>query len=181
MRHEKDSGIHPPSLKTAELLHIFLEVPCSLNLGGEAQYSVKLVNLSDQEKAVQLTSALQAIYYNGILAAELWKRKQSLMLGPKGNSMAPRYPQTPASILTGSSLRAPPESLKRWLLAPNVPPVSLPVNTFIELHRDQSPHNSDCSQIRKQTMVAVKEVFDKVNRVQQQGSISSRLQQAAPR
>ncbi|XP_004751276.1 protein 4.2 [Mustela putorius furo] len=85
MRHEKDSGIHPPSLKTAELLHIFLEVPCSLNLGGEAQYSVKLVNLSDQEKAVQLTSALQAIYYNGILAAELWKRKQSLMLGPKAN------------------------------------------------------------------------------------------------
>ncbi|XP_045866169.1 protein 4.2 [Meles meles] len=86
-RHEKNSGIHPPSLKTAELLHIFLKVPCSLNLGGEAQYSVKLVNLSDQERAVQLTSAVQAIYYNGIPAAELWKRKQSLMLSSKANSI----------------------------------------------------------------------------------------------
>ncbi|XP_027425300.1 erythrocyte membrane protein band 4.2 isoform X3 [Zalophus californianus] len=81
MRHEKHSGIHPPSLKTAEPLYMFLEAPCSVYLGGNAQFSVSLVNPSDQEKAVQLAFGLQAIYYNGILAAELWKKKQSLMLG----------------------------------------------------------------------------------------------------
>ncbi|XP_006731752.2 erythrocyte membrane protein band 4.2 isoform X1 [Leptonychotes weddellii] len=81
MRYEKHSGIHPPSLKTAEPLYMFLEAPCSLYLGGNAQFSVSLVNPSDQERAVQLVFGLQAIYYNGILAAELWKKKQSLMLG----------------------------------------------------------------------------------------------------
>ncbi|XP_021551116.1 protein 4.2 isoform X4 [Neomonachus schauinslandi] len=81
MRYEKHSGIHPPSLKTAEPLYMFLEAPCSVYLGGNAQFSVSLVNPSDQERAVQLAFGLQAIYYNGILAAELWKKKQSLMLG----------------------------------------------------------------------------------------------------
>uniref|UniRef100_A0A7N5P7M7 Erythrocyte membrane protein band 4.2 n=1 Tax=Ailuropoda melanoleuca TaxID=9646 RepID=A0A7N5P7M7_AILME len=80
MRHEKDSGIHPPSLKTTEPLYMFLKAPSSLNLGGNAQFSVSLANPSDQKKAVQLAFGLQAIYYNGILAAELWKKKLSLML-----------------------------------------------------------------------------------------------------
>ncbi|XP_025854357.2 protein 4.2 isoform X1 [Vulpes vulpes] len=80
MGHKKDSGIHPPSLKTAETLYMFLEAPSSLYLGGNAQFSVNLVNPSDQEKAVQLAIGVQAIYYNGILAAELWKKKLSSML-----------------------------------------------------------------------------------------------------
>uniref|UniRef100_A0A8C0QUV6 Erythrocyte membrane protein band 4.2 n=1 Tax=Canis lupus dingo TaxID=286419 RepID=A0A8C0QUV6_CANLU len=90
MGHKKDSGIHPPSLKTAETLYMFLEAPSSLYLGGNAQFSVNLVNPSDQEKAVQLAIGVQAIYYNGILAAELWKKKLSSMLDAymeKGDSI----------------------------------------------------------------------------------------------
>uniref|UniRef100_A0ABI7ZIJ0 Transglutaminase-like domain-containing protein n=1 Tax=Felis catus TaxID=9685 RepID=A0ABI7ZIJ0_FELCA len=81
MEHEKDSGIHPPRLKTAEPLYLFLEAPSSLCLGGNAQFSVMLVNPTDEEKAVELAIGVQAMYYNGILAAKLWKNKQFLTLG----------------------------------------------------------------------------------------------------
>lgn len=122
MRHEKHSGIHPPSLKTAEPLYMFLEAPCSVYLGGNAQFSVSLVNPSDQEKAVQLAFGLQAIYYNGILAAELWKKKQSLMLGANmGNSMASQISPNPSSHPGRQQPWGTPEGLKRWLKAPGVP------------------------------------------------------------
>ncbi|XP_045303947.1 protein 4.2 isoform X1 [Leopardus geoffroyi] len=81
MEHEKDSGIHPPRLKTAEPLYLFLEAPSSLCLGGNAQFSVILVNPTDEEKAVELAIGVQAMYYNGILAAKLWKNKLFLTLG----------------------------------------------------------------------------------------------------
>lgn len=89
MEHEKDSGIHPPRLKTAEPLYLFLEAPSSLCLGGNAQFSVMLVNPTDEEKAVELAIGVQAMYYNGILAAKLWKNKLFLTLGANmGNSKA---------------------------------------------------------------------------------------------
>ncbi|XP_053080081.1 protein 4.2 isoform X3 [Acinonyx jubatus] len=89
MEHEKDSGIHPPRLKTAEPLYLFLEAPSSLCLGGNAQFSVILVNPTDEEKAVELAIGVQAMYYNGILAAKLWKNKLFLTLGANmGNSKA---------------------------------------------------------------------------------------------
>uniref|UniRef100_A0A667FLY7 Erythrocyte membrane protein band 4.2 n=1 Tax=Lynx canadensis TaxID=61383 RepID=A0A667FLY7_LYNCA len=81
MEHEKDSGIHPPRLKTAEPLYLFLEAPSSLCLGGNAQFSVMLVNPTDEEKAVELAIGVQAMYYNGTLAAKLWKNKLFLTLG----------------------------------------------------------------------------------------------------
>ncbi|XP_004421535.1 PREDICTED: erythrocyte membrane protein band 4.2 [Ceratotherium simum simum] len=80
MKHEKDNGIRPPSLESAEPLYLFLEAPSSLPLGGDAQFSVTLHNLSDQEKNVQLSLGVQAVYYNGILVAELWREKQLLTL-----------------------------------------------------------------------------------------------------
>ncbi|XP_004466776.2 protein 4.2 [Dasypus novemcinctus] len=76
----KDNSIHPPSLKTADPLYLFLEAPSSLPLRGDAQLSVTLVNPNDWEKAGQLTIGVQAVYYNGILAAELWREKLSFKL-----------------------------------------------------------------------------------------------------
>ncbi|XP_045395757.1 protein 4.2 isoform X1 [Lemur catta] len=80
MEHRKDNDIHPPSLESADPVYLFLEAPSSLALGGDAQLSVTLVNLSDQEKVVQLAIAAQAVYYNGVLAAKLWREKLSLTL-----------------------------------------------------------------------------------------------------
>lgn len=78
--HGKDNGSHPPSLEMADPLYLFLEAPSSLPLRGNAQLTVTLVNPSDQEKVVQLAIGAQAMYYNGILAAELWREKLSLTL-----------------------------------------------------------------------------------------------------
>ncbi|XP_008068132.1 erythrocyte membrane protein band 4.2 isoform X2 [Carlito syrichta] len=80
MKHEKDNGICPPSLEIADPLYLFLEAPSSLPLRGDAQLSVTLVNPSDQEKVVQLVIGVQAVYYNGVLAAELWREKLPLSL-----------------------------------------------------------------------------------------------------
>ncbi|KAF6351204.1 erythrocyte membrane protein band 4.2 [Rhinolophus ferrumequinum] len=80
LEHEEDSEIHLPSLETADPLYLFLETPGSLPQGGDMQLSVTLVNLSDQEKEVQLAIGVQAMYYNGILAAHLWKKQLSLTL-----------------------------------------------------------------------------------------------------
>ncbi|XP_019500603.1 PREDICTED: erythrocyte membrane protein band 4.2 isoform X2 [Hipposideros armiger] len=80
LEHKKDNGIHPPSLETADPLYLFLESPSSLPLRGDVKLSVTLVNPSDQEKEVQLAIGVQAMYYNGILAAELWRKKMFLTL-----------------------------------------------------------------------------------------------------
>ncbi|XP_062062618.1 protein 4.2 [Lepus europaeus] len=80
MEQGKDNGIPPPSVEMADPLYLFLEAPSSLPLRGEAQLSVILINPSDQEKAVQLTIGAQAMYYNGVLATELWREKLSLTL-----------------------------------------------------------------------------------------------------
>ncbi|XP_014404272.1 PREDICTED: erythrocyte membrane protein band 4.2 isoform X5 [Myotis brandtii] len=80
LEHGEDNGIHPPRLETADPLYLFLEAPSSLPLRGDAQFSVTLVNPSDQEKAVRLAIGVQAVYYNGVLAAELWREKLLLTL-----------------------------------------------------------------------------------------------------
>lgn len=98
LEHEEDSEIHPPSLETTDPLYLFLETPGSLPLGGDMQLSVTLVNPSDQEKEVQLAIGVQAMYYNGILAAHLWKQQLSFTLSANpGNSMAPPEAHTPSS------------------------------------------------------------------------------------
>ncbi|KAM5337204.1 protein 4.2 [Glossophaga mutica] len=75
-----DNGNRPPSFETADPLYLFLEAPTCLPLGGDAQLSVTLINPSDQEKSVQLAIGVQAVYYNGVLAAELWRKKMFLEL-----------------------------------------------------------------------------------------------------
>lgn len=77
---EKLERGRPPSLETADPLYLFLEAPSSLPLRGDAQFSVTLINPSDQEKAVRLAIGVQAVYYNGVLAAELWREKLLLTL-----------------------------------------------------------------------------------------------------
>ncbi|XP_006831949.1 PREDICTED: erythrocyte membrane protein band 4.2 [Chrysochloris asiatica] len=66
------------SLNTVDPLYLFLEAPSYLPLRGDAKLSVTLVNPSSKEKAVQLTVGVQAVYYNGVLAAELWRKKLPL-------------------------------------------------------------------------------------------------------
>lgn len=100
LKHGEDNGIFPPSLETADPLYLSLEAPSSLPLGGDAQLSVTLINPSDQEKAVQLAIGIQAVYYNGILAAELWRKKLFLTLTANlGNSLwscqMPKHPFPP--------------------------------------------------------------------------------------
>ncbi|XP_003791885.1 erythrocyte membrane protein band 4.2 [Otolemur garnettii] len=80
MEHGKDDDIHPPSLESADPFFLFLEAPSSLPLRGDDQLSVTLVNPSDQEKVVQLALGVQAVYYNGVLAAKLWRESLSLKL-----------------------------------------------------------------------------------------------------
>ncbi|XP_047397846.1 protein 4.2 [Sciurus carolinensis] len=83
MKQQKRNGITPSSYEWADPLYLFLEAPSSFPLRGDAQLSVTLFNPSDQEKAVQLVIGAQALYYNGVLAAELWKEKRSLTLSAK--------------------------------------------------------------------------------------------------
>lgn len=90
MKQGKDNGIYPPSLEMTDPLYLFLETPPVLPLGGDMQLSLTLINPSDQEKTVQLAIGVQAVYYNGVLAAELWKKKMLLNLsGNLGNSLWP--------------------------------------------------------------------------------------------
>ncbi|XP_032153608.1 erythrocyte membrane protein band 4.2 isoform X1 [Sapajus apella] len=79
MKFGKDNGICPPSFQTANPLYLFLKAPSSLPLRGDGQISVTLINHSEQ-KAVQLAIGVQAVHYNGVLAAELWRKKLSLTL-----------------------------------------------------------------------------------------------------
>lgn len=101
LEHGADNGIHPPSLETADPLYLFLEAPSSLPLRGDAQFSVTLVNPSDQEKAVRLAIGVQAVDYNGVLAAELWREKLLLTLSANlGNSLWPcQMPRHPVPTL----------------------------------------------------------------------------------
>ncbi|KAM6181718.1 protein 4.2 [Erethizon dorsatum] len=80
MRHRKHSSIHPPSCESDDPLYLFLEAPSFLPPGGDAQLSVTLNNPGDQEKVVQLVIGVQAVYYNGVLATDLWREKLSLRL-----------------------------------------------------------------------------------------------------
>ncbi|XP_008845065.1 erythrocyte membrane protein band 4.2 [Nannospalax galili] len=80
MKHMKDNGVRPPSCEPADPLYLFLEAPSSFPLGGDGQLSVTLANPTDQEKEVHLAIGAQAMYYNGVLAAELWRQKRSLRL-----------------------------------------------------------------------------------------------------
>uniref|UniRef100_A0A2K5QRG7 Erythrocyte membrane protein band 4.2 n=1 Tax=Cebus imitator TaxID=2715852 RepID=A0A2K5QRG7_CEBIM len=79
MKFGKDNGICPPSFETANPLYLFLKAPSSLPLRGDGQISVTLINHSEQ-KAVQLAIGVQAVHYNGVLAAELWRKKLSFTL-----------------------------------------------------------------------------------------------------
>uniref|UniRef100_A0A2K5XHD6 Protein 4.2 n=1 Tax=Mandrillus leucophaeus TaxID=9568 RepID=A0A2K5XHD6_MANLE len=80
MEHGKDNGIRPPTLQTANPLYLLLKAPSSLPLRGDTQISVTLVNHSEQETAVLLAIGVQAVHYNGVLAAELWRKKLHLTL-----------------------------------------------------------------------------------------------------
>ncbi|XP_012865682.1 PREDICTED: erythrocyte membrane protein band 4.2 [Dipodomys ordii] len=80
MKHGKDNDIRHLSLEQTDPLYLFLEAPSSLPLTGDAQLSVTLINPSDHEKIVQLVIGAQAVYYSGVLAADLWREKQSLGL-----------------------------------------------------------------------------------------------------
>lgn len=94
MEHGKDNSIHPPTLQTANPLYLLLKAPSSLPLRGDTQISVTLVNHSEQEMAVLLAIGVQAVHYNGVLAAELWRKKLHLMLSANlGNALCPH--QTP--------------------------------------------------------------------------------------
>lgn len=99
--HKGDNGIHPLSLEMSDPLYLFLEVPSFLPLRGDAQFSMTLFNPNDQEKEVQLTIGIQALYYNGVLAAELWRNNQQLTLSAnQGNSPWPcQMPTRPAPTL----------------------------------------------------------------------------------
>ncbi|XP_012369300.1 erythrocyte membrane protein band 4.2 [Octodon degus] len=81
IKHKKHSSTHPPSCDQDDPLYLFLEVPSFLPLGEDAQFSVTLNNPGDQEKEVQLVIRAQAVYYNGVLATDLWRKKTSLTLG----------------------------------------------------------------------------------------------------
>ncbi|XP_033620863.1 erythrocyte membrane protein band 4.2 [Fukomys damarensis] len=80
LRHKKHSSIYPPSCELDDPLYLFLEAPRFLPLGGDAQLSVTLNNPGDQEKMVQLVIGAQAVYYNGVHATDLWRKKLSLRL-----------------------------------------------------------------------------------------------------
>lgn len=112
MEHGKDNGIRPPTLQIVNPLYLLLKAPSSLPLRGDTQISVTLVNHSEQETAVLLAIGVQAVHYNGVLAAELWRKKLHLTLSANlGNALWPHQtPPTHTQPLpwAGSSHRAPP-------------------------------------------------------------------------
>ncbi|XP_037600796.1 protein 4.2 isoform X4 [Cebus imitator] len=97
MKFGKDNGICPPSFETANPLYLFLKAPSSLPLRGDGQISVTLINHSEQ-KAVQLAIGVQAVHYNGVLAAELWRKKLSFTLSDNLDARESRAISTPHSL-----------------------------------------------------------------------------------
>uniref|UniRef100_A0A8C6N466 Erythrocyte membrane protein band 4.2 n=1 Tax=Mus spicilegus TaxID=10103 RepID=A0A8C6N466_MUSSI len=111
----KDNGMCPPSCEPWDPLHMFFEASSSIPLSGDGQLSVTLINPTEEEKKVHLVIGAQALYYNGVLAAGLWRKKQFFMLKPnQGNSLWPQ--QTPCTHMILSW--APPMGSQRQLLAP---------------------------------------------------------------
>ncbi|XP_051000990.1 protein 4.2 [Acomys russatus] len=83
IKHRKDSVAgHPPSCEPLGPLHLFLDVSSSLPLRGNGQLSVTLINPTDEEKEGHLVLGVQAVYYDGVLAAVLWKQKKSFTIRP---------------------------------------------------------------------------------------------------
>lgn len=69
-------------------MHLFLDTPTSFPLRGKSHISVTLINPTDQEKEVHLVIGVQAVYYNGIVATDLWRQKQHFRLRTnQGNSL----------------------------------------------------------------------------------------------
>ncbi|XP_003498127.1 erythrocyte membrane protein band 4.2 [Cricetulus griseus] len=70
----------PPSPEPVDPMHLFLDTPTSFPLRGKSHISVTLINPTDQEKEVHLVIGVQAVYYNGIVATDLWRQKQHFRL-----------------------------------------------------------------------------------------------------
>nr|XP_006994124.2 protein 4.2 [Peromyscus maniculatus bairdii] len=79
-KHRKDNAIYPPSCESVDPLYLFLDTPSSIPFRGNGHVSVTLTNPTDQEKEVHLVIRAQAVYYNGVFATDLWRRKQSFGL-----------------------------------------------------------------------------------------------------
>ncbi|ERE70848.1 erythrocyte membrane protein band 4.2 [Cricetulus griseus] len=78
----------PPSPEPVDPMHLFLDTPTSFPLRGKSHISVTLINPTDQEKEVHLVIGVQAVYYNGIVATDLWRQKQHFRLRTnQGNSL----------------------------------------------------------------------------------------------
>ncbi|KAM5235428.1 protein 4.2 [Ctenodactylus gundi] len=104
MRSKEAGSIHLPSSEPRDPVYLFLEAPGSLPMHGDAQLVVTLANLSDQERMVQLVIGAQAVYYNGVLAADLWRETLSFRVS---NDTVKRLP----IVLSFSSFeRSPPEN-----------------------------------------------------------------------
>lgn len=87
-KHRKDNAIYPPSCESVDPLYLFLDTPSSIPFRGNGHVSVTLTNPTDQEKEVHLVIRAQAVYYNGVFATDLWRRKQSFGLRTnQGNSL----------------------------------------------------------------------------------------------
>ena len=98
MKHKKDDDIYLPCCETDDPLYLLMKAPSSIVLGENVEFSVNLLNPSDQEKEVQLAIGLQAVYYNGVLAAKLWRKKfvftlsasSGISLRPLPNTLHPQ-------------------------------------------------------------------------------------------
>lgn len=123
IKHKKDDDIYPPCCETDDLLYLLMKAPSSIVLGENVEFSVKLLNPSDQEKEVQLAIGLQAVYYNGVLAAKLWTKKFVFTLSASSGTSLRPLPNTLHTQLllwAGSSHTATPAGLQAWFLVPDV-------------------------------------------------------------
>lgn len=65
----------PTALEEPVNLFIHFQSNSSLQLGQDITLSIEVLNHSGREKATHLVAGIQALHYNGVPIAQLWKEE----------------------------------------------------------------------------------------------------------
>lgn len=79
----------PTALEEPVNLFIHFQSSCSLQLGQDMTLSTEVFNHSDREKATHLVVGIQALHYNGVPIAQLWKEEFHFNLHSNSGKASP--------------------------------------------------------------------------------------------
>lgn len=81
----------PTALEEPLNLFFHFQSSSSLQLGQDITLSIEVFNNSDREKATHLVAGIQALHYNGVPIAQLWKEEFHFNLHSNSGKDSPGY------------------------------------------------------------------------------------------